>query len=239
MEKFLKLLKITMEIILVILFIFFEELIWKKLAVPLKDYISNLEIAKITKAKIEIQSINMTLLIFLLPLGVAEVMGIYSGMLIVSGSVIFGVFMYILKIPVAAITFWIFSFTKEKLLTIDWFKTIYDLLIRFLNFIKNTGVYKRVKTKIASIKEHVKRLNPKSGEFSEEMNYIYTSLTKLFNGLSGKVKAMKEDAKKINNEDEIKEQEEKQVQEAKVEKEKVVEHEKKIKVIKEEISTKE
>jgi len=233
MEKFLKLLKITMEIVLVILFIFFEELIWKKLAIPLKDYISNLEIAKTTKAKIETQSINMTLLIFLLPLGVAELMGIYSGMLIVSGSIIFGVFIYLLKVPVAAITFWIFSFTKEKLLKIDWFKTIYDLLMRFLNFIKNTGVYKRVKTKIASIKKHVKRLNPKSGEFSEEINYIYTSLTNLFNGLSGKVKAMKTEAKNINDEDAIKEREEKQVKEAKVEKQKVVEHEKQIKVIKE------
>ena len=182
MEKFLRLLKTTLEVILVIVFIFFEELIWKKLALPVKNYISGLKILESTKEKIMIQSAYMTLLIFLIPLAIAEAMGIYSGILFVSGSIIGGAFLYALKIPIAGLTFWIFSFTKEKLLTIDWFETLYELLMRFLNFIKETDIYKSVKLKIVDIKARIKHSMPGQGGFSEEINHVYSGLKHIFKG---------------------------------------------------------
>jgi len=182
MEKFLRLLKTTMEVILVIVFIFFEELIWKKLALPVKNYISKLKILDATKEKIIEQSAYTTLAIFLIPLAIAEGMGIYSGLLFVSGSIITGAFIYALKIPVAGITFWIFSFTKEKLLTIDWFETLYGLLIRFLDFVKSTEIYKNVKIKIEDVKASLKRMKPGNDGFSKEINHIYLGLKNIFKG---------------------------------------------------------
>ena len=119
--------------------IFFEELIWKKLAVPVKDYLVSLEILQGLQVKIESQSVYSTLGIFLVPLAIAEVMGLYSGALIVSGSLLVGIIIYIIKIPVAGLTFWIFSFSKDKLLTIDWFNTLYELMIRLFDWIKSTN----------------------------------------------------------------------------------------------------
>lgn len=112
------------------------------------------------KAKIETKGTYETLVIFIIPLIIAELMGLYSGMLFVSGMVAPAVILYAVKIPVAGITFWIFSFIKEKLLTIDWFKVLYNLLMRFLDWIKSTAIYKRVKDKIANIKHSIKNLMP-------------------------------------------------------------------------------
>jgi len=182
MEKFFRLLKITMEVILVIVFIFFEELIWKKLALPVKNYISKLKILESTKETIMEQSAYTTLAIFLVPLAIAEGMGIYSGLLFVSGSILTGAFIYALKIPVAGITFWIFSFTKEKLLTIDWFETLFGLLMRFINFIKDTQIYKDVKLKIEEVKASLNRMKPGNDGFSKEINHVYAGLKNIFKG---------------------------------------------------------
>ena len=181
MNKFLNFLKITAEIILIILFILFEELIWKIFALPVKNWIIKRKILESVKVKIEKQGTYETLVIFLVPLIIAELMGLYSAQLFISGSILMGIVIYTVKIPVAGITFWIFSFTKEKLLTIDWFKTLYDLLIRFLDWIKSTAIYKRVKDKILAIKQSIKNLMPGSGHMTEEINHIYVVLKSLFN----------------------------------------------------------
>jgi len=183
MNKFLNYLKIALEIVLVILFIFFEELVWKKLALPVKEYIASLKILDGLQVKISKQTPYTTLAIFLIPLGIAEIMGIYSGMLFISGSVIAGAFLYALKIPIAGITFWIFSFTKEKLLTIDWFETLFSLLMRFIDFIKDTEIYKSVKIKIANYKLYLKSLLSGDGSLKEHINKVYEKIKDTFKEL--------------------------------------------------------
>jgi len=43
-----------------------------------------------------------------------------------TGKVIAGTTLYAGKIPVAAVTFWLFRVSKEKLMTFVWFKQAYD-----------------------------------------------------------------------------------------------------------------
>jgi len=181
MKKILQLLKISLEVILVICFIFFEELIWKTIVLRLKEYIIKFKILTTIEQTIKEQNPYTTLTIFLLPLGIAELMGIYSGMLFISGSMLLGAIVYALKIPIATITFWIFSFSKEKLFTIDWFKTLYDLLMRFINFIQNTEIYKSVKLKIKKIKAKIKKIMKEKGTLSKEMKKTYDKIKSLLN----------------------------------------------------------
>ena len=215
MNKILNYLKIALEIMLVILFIFFEELIWKKLALPVKNYIASLKILDGLQVKISEQTPYTTLAIFLIPLGVAEIMGIYSGMLFISGSLISGAFLYALKVPIAGITFWIFSFTKEKLLTIDWFETLFSLLMRFIDFIKNTEIYKSVKIKIEDYKMYLKSLFSGNGSLKEHINKVYTKMKDTFRELDDSEKTSKKD---VETDDKSKKKKKKKSKSAKVKK---------------------
>ena len=139
---------------------------------------ANLNIFQTMQAKIEPMGVYTTLAIFLIPLAIAEIMGLYSGALILTGSVITGIIIYIIKIPVAGLTFWVFSFSKDKLLTLDWFETLFNLLIRFFDFIKATKIYRRVRYQIYKTKKYFRSL--KGGTFKEDVNRVYTGLKDIF-----------------------------------------------------------
>jgi len=180
MNKILHLLKITSEVLLVIGFIFFEELVWKKLALPVKNWLASLKVLEKVQENIMKLDVYPTLAVFLVPLAIAEFMGIKSGALIITGELFWGVVVYALKIPVAGLTFWVFSFSREKLLSIDWFNTLYELLMRFLDWVKSLKIYKSVKVKIRWAKIKVKKLSPKNGGLSTEMKKVYEAMAHVF-----------------------------------------------------------
>ena len=180
LSKILKMVKITFEVILVIGFIFFEELIWKKLALPVKEYLESLEILQKLQIKIEAQDLTSTLWIFVGLLAITEVAGIYAGVLIVSGAIITGVVLYGIKVAFAGLTFWIFSFTKDKLLTISWFKYSYDKLIQLFNWVKSTRIYRKTQYSIYRVKKYIR--TTKSSEFRGDINHVYDGLKTIFAG---------------------------------------------------------
>ena len=174
----LQMLKITFEVILVIGFIFFEELIWKTLALPIKNYLSTLNIFGKLQAKIEAQSVYTILGLFVSLFVVVELMGLWATGLFLTGSVIAGVIVYALKIPLAGFTFWMFSFTKEKLLTIEWFAAVYKLITQLFDWVKSTRIYRRVRVQIYSTKKYFK--NVSTGSFKNDIKEIYIKLKDLF-----------------------------------------------------------
>lgn len=180
LKKVLNMVKIAVEVVLVIGFIFFEQIIWEWMVKPIRDYMVGLKIFQRLQAKIEAQDTYQTLVIFLVPLGIAEAMGVYSGALILHGALTWGVILYILKVPVAGLTFWMFGFSKEKLLTIDWFATLYGLLIKGFDWIKATGIYKSVVIKTAEFKAYVKSLIPTESVIKAEFIKIYTKIKAVF-----------------------------------------------------------
>jgi len=118
-------------IFLVFIYIIFEELIWEKFAKPIILFISELQIFKNLTPKILSLNPYIILLIFIIPFILVELLGVYAGIIFISGHVIFGIFLYLLKIPIAALIFWFFNVTKEKLLEFTWFSFIYEKLIFF------------------------------------------------------------------------------------------------------------
>ena len=172
--------KVFAEILLVIGFILFEKVIWEQLVYPVKEAVSKLKLFVKFEAWLTTQNTITTLGFFLAPFIAAELLSIYSGGLIITGHILIGITLYIAKIPVAGIAFWIFSFSKEKLLSLDWFNTIYKLIIKGFDWVKSTKIYDRVQKKIEAIKKYLKELKGQSDGFSVRFNKIYQDLKKIF-----------------------------------------------------------
>jgi len=179
MNKIWKLIKVSTEVILVIGFIFFEELIWKKLALPFKNWLRSLKALEGVKKTITELDPYPTLVVFIIPLIIAELMGIRSGALVISGHLVMGAIIYAMKIPVAGLTFWVFSFSKDKLLTIDWFKTLYELLMEFISWVKNTYPYRRTTVNYKILKRKLRRILKKENS-SKELKKVYSTIKSLF-----------------------------------------------------------
>ena len=95
---------------------------------------------------------------FILILGIAEALGLWSGISILEGDVFAGVVIYSLKIPVAAFTFWLFDLTKDKLLSFQWLKISYDFTMSLIDKLVNSSIHIYIKTKVSIARENIKAL---------------------------------------------------------------------------------
>ena len=127
--------------IFVFSYIIFEELIWERLAKPIFSYISTLELFRDLEPKILALNSYIILFIFLIPFVIVELLGIYAGILFISGNILFGIVLYLSKIPIALVIFWFFNIAKDKLLQFRWLNFIYKNLILIIDKIKNSKIY--------------------------------------------------------------------------------------------------
>ena len=142
--------------ILVTVYIVLEELVWDKIAEPIYTLIHGLSILQ--KAETFINELNrhVLLVIFLALFTQVELLGIFALQMIGTGNVIAGTALYAGKIPVAAFTFWLFRISKEKLMTFEWFKQAYDLVISIIVKIKMSSIHQRIAARLKSVKEWLK-----------------------------------------------------------------------------------
>ena len=96
-------------IVLVFIYIIFEELIWEKFAKPIITLISSLQLIQNLIPKILALNSYFILIFFVSIFVIVELIGIYAGILFISGHIFSAVFIYVLKIPVAAFIFWFFN----------------------------------------------------------------------------------------------------------------------------------
>ena len=152
-NKFISLL----QLILVIIFIIFEELIWEGIAKPIYEAIHSLKILQ--KIEVKLQDINayIILVIFVILLATVETFGIYAGMLFVSGQMLLGLALYISKIPIAAFTFWLFRVTEDKLMQFGWFKWLYEKMMSGIVWLKSREMYVETMVRLKRIKERLKK----------------------------------------------------------------------------------
>lgn len=164
-------------IVLVFIYIIFEELVWEKLAKPILNFISNLSLLKDFTPKILALNSYFILIFFLSIFIVVELIGVYAGVLFVSGHVISAVFIYILKIPLAAFIFWFFNITKPKLLEFKWFTYVYNKLILMIEKIKNSETYIMIKEKASNLKNSIKeKIFSTRSKFKKKTAHIYKLL---------------------------------------------------------------
>jgi len=146
-----------LQLILVIIFIIFEELIWEGIAKPIYEAIHSLKILQKIEAKLQHINAYVILVIFVVLLATVETFGIYAGMLFVSGQVLLGLALYISKIPIAAFTFWLFRVTEDKLMQFGWFKWLYEKMMAGITWLKSREMYIETMERIKRIKERLKK----------------------------------------------------------------------------------
>jgi len=89
-----------LQLILVIIYIIFEELIWEGIAKPIYEFVHSLKILQKVEVKLHSVNASVILVIFVLLLSIVEALGIYAGILFVSGQVVLGMSLYLSKIPI-------------------------------------------------------------------------------------------------------------------------------------------
>ncbi len=165
------------QLLLVMTYIIFEELIWEGIAKPIYEAIHALKILQRLEAKLENVKPSMILVIFILLFVIVEAFGLYAGMLFVSGQMILGLVLYISKIPIAAFTFWLFRVTEEKLMQFGWFKWLYEWIMRAIDWIKATEIHRKTMERLVEMKRDIKAWKEKyfagKSPFIERMKQLY------------------------------------------------------------------
>jgi len=170
-----------LQLIVVLVYIIFEELIWEGISKPIYEFIHSLKILQ--KIEILLHSMNayVILVVFVFLLGTVELLGIYAGVLFVSGKMWHGMTLYLTKIPIAAFTFWIFRITEDKLMTFGWFKWIYDKVMSAIDWLRSLDIYISTMEKLKSLKMKIKvfKIRMKEKYFSSESRFV-TKIKRLY-----------------------------------------------------------
>ncbi len=147
----------AVQVILVVLFIVFEELIWERIAEPIYDYLHELHILQALQERLQRVNRYVILVIFLILLVSVEGAGLAAGVLAVRGMVVSAALLYGLKIPIAAFVFWLFHATEGKLLSFDWFRWSYEQITALFAWIKSREIYQETLELAHRIREAFKR----------------------------------------------------------------------------------
>ncbi len=163
-----------LQLILVIIYIIFEELIWEGIAKPIYEFVHSLKILQKVEVKLHSVNASVILVIFVFLLSLVEALGIYAGILFVSGQVLLGMTLYLSKIPIAAFTFWIFRITEDKLMQFGWFKWIYDWIMKGIDWLKSREIYIQTMERLVTVKAGIKKIikSIKEKYFSKESPFI-------------------------------------------------------------------
>lgn len=166
-----------LQLLLVITYIIFEELIWEGIAKPIYKAIHALKILQRLETKLADVTPSMILVIFVCLFIIVEALGIYAGMLFVSGQMMLGLVLYISKIPIAAFTFWLFRITEEKLMRFHWFKWLYGRIIDAIDWLKSSEIHQKMMEKFMQVKMALKVFKEKyfanKSPFIEKMKQLY------------------------------------------------------------------
>ena len=181
LQRIAQRLLLVLQFILVFLFILFEEIIWEGIAKPIYEKIESWHITQKLEGRIAQSNRYIILLVFLSFLLGVEGAGLLAGLFFIQGKVLFGLLLYIAKIPIAAFVFWLFKVAKKKLLTFGWFNWAYQKLMNGLDWLKDLEIYKSTMAMMLNLKEKIKanwkrfkdRFFDKDSSFTEELKSFY------------------------------------------------------------------
>ncbi len=153
-----------LQLVLVVVFILFEEIVWEEFAKPIYLFIHELQLLQRLQKKLQSVNRYAILILFVLLLVSVESAGVMAGVMAVKGMVLSGMLLYALKIPIAAFTFWLFRVTEKQLLSFEWFDYLYGSVLTLFAWIKSREIYrqtvqstKRVKLQIKESMKHFKQ----------------------------------------------------------------------------------
>ena len=201
LEKIGQRLLLVLQFILVFLFILFEEIIWEGIAKPIYKKIESLKVIQKLETKIQHTNRYVLLIVFLVLLLGVEGAGLLAGAFFVQGEILFGLLLYIVKIPIAAFVFWLFKAAKKRLLSFEWFNWAYAKLMFGLDWLKETSIYKQTMQYMSELKNTIKdkwkkikeKYFKEDGSFTEELKSFYIYMKNFKNNIKKKKEEEKND----------------------------------------------
>jgi len=177
MKYILTKLKHLLLAIIVYTYILFETIIWDLIAEPIYTKIKSLNYIKNFMLWIEFKANEyIVLFIFIFSFALAEGMGLYSVKLMGEGKVSLSVLIYLSKIPFAVLSFGVLNKGKEKLNSFYVFNVIYTPIIKIIDFLKSTYIYKKALLKIKEIKEKLVKIKENLGEKRNKLKSLIKTL---------------------------------------------------------------
>ena len=169
-----------LQLILVIVFIIFEEIVWEGIAKPIYEWIHSLKILLKLETLLNKLPSWMILALFVVLLIAVELLGVVAGGLFLSGYILLGLGLYAIKIPIAAFTFWMFKVTDSKLMQYGWFAWIYKKVMAFIEWMKSLEIYQSTMRMLKGLKQKLKELKVKyfasSSPFILRTKRLYSSI---------------------------------------------------------------
>lgn len=169
------------KVFIVVIFIVFEEIAWKRLGEPAYNAIKSLKIMDRFKEWIaDIDHRYKLLVVFLIPFVLMEISSIYAGSELVSGSIFKGLGLYSTKLMLTAPVVIIFNYGKKILVSFWVIKYGYGAVLN----LKRSKTFRSVKIFIGTLKESINGfnadyLNSMDGNFSESIKKMYLDLRKV------------------------------------------------------------
>lgn len=163
-----------LQLLLVIIYIVFEELIWEGIAKPIYAFVHSFKILQKIEVQLHKMNAYVILVVFIILLAIVQSLGLYAGILFVSGQILFGFLFYVSKIPIAAFTFWVFRVTEDKLMQFGWFKWLYTKIMNTITWLKSREVYVKTMEHLKRLRENLKRSMQvfKTKYFSKESPFM-------------------------------------------------------------------
>jgi hypothetical protein len=144
---------------IILLYILFEDFIWKKAVNPLIKYLSAFHIYQRFLEYVHLRARRSTIFIlFIIPFVIGEAIGILSGILAAKLYVVGAAFLYLCKVPLVVMALAILNSGKEKLLSYWWFALIYTWIMDKLDKLHHTIIYIKTVSLISHIRIEIGKL---------------------------------------------------------------------------------
>jgi membrane-bound ClpP family serine protease len=177
-----------LQLILVIIFIIFEELVWEGIAKPIYEWVHSLKILVKLQHVLNKLPSWMILILFVVLLISVESFGFVAGALFLSGHILLGIGLYSIKIPIAAFTFWMFKVTDDKLMQYEWFAWLYNKTMACIEWMKSLDIYQSTMKKLKELKQKLKDI--KAQYFASSSPFILRT-KKLYSSIKSTLKKFK------------------------------------------------
>jgi len=155
-KKILQRLFFYIQIVLIALYLIFEEIVWDRFAKPLFRYIKHLKLFQKLELILNKANRYVILALFLLPFVMGELLGVLSPIVALKGYVILAVALYVLKLLIVAFAFWLFKVEQDKLLSFKIVNFSYQKILEFTTWVKTTQAFKTIKRIIEKAKVWLK-----------------------------------------------------------------------------------
>jgi hypothetical protein len=140
--------------ILVIFFILFEEILWRKIAEPIFNEIKLLQITQRIKEKLEkVENEYSILILFFIPFIVMELFAYAAGLALINGYILLFVILYLLKGVAMLPMLFVFEIKKEVLLSF----TVVAKPYKWLQWLLGSKIFRIGKIQIRRFKLKIRR----------------------------------------------------------------------------------